>query len=492
MLTFCIFVFYYPYSLFMGKNSFANKLSWSIIGIVSVIYLAALVIIAVIFYQLMTDEATHLSQESLAHASRMYFNLIVVGLLGLVVIFFVCRHVIKTKTRPVTEELETTSIANERMESELNVARAIQMGMLNTKFPEQLYAMLCPAKEVGGDFYDFSLKDGKLYFAIGDVSGKGVPASLMMALTSVIMRFVAGLGLPINTMLERINNSVSEANSHGMFVTLFVARLDIRSGHLEYCNAGHNPIVVIPPEGDPYFLKAKPNIAIGLLGDFHYEGESLELKPGTRLVAYTDGVTEAEQASLSQFGDDRLMSWAQAIAQENATIHDKEVVESLYQTVKHFAGDNPQNDDIAIMSLKFDPNNIMTKRRFNPIKDKSIEIIEFLMASPDMPADEELRFKLRLSIEEAVENVVRYAYDGGIGWLEVGTSLDHDALVLTVELRDAGVPFNPLEQPDPDTTSSAEERQVGGLGIYLCKKLMDSIDYRYEDGNNVLTMKKLI
>lgn len=124
MLTFCKFVFYYPYSVLMGKNSFANKLSWSIIGIVSVIYLAALVIIAVIFYQLMTDEATHLSQESLAHASRMYFNLIVVGLLGLVVIFFVCRHVIKTKTRPVTEELETTSIANERMESELNVARA--------------------------------------------------------------------------------------------------------------------------------------------------------------------------------------------------------------------------------------------------------------------------------------------------------------------------------------------------------------------------------
>ena len=112
----------------MGKNSFANKLSWSIIGIVSVIYLAALVIIAVIFYQLMTDEATHLSQESLAHASRMYFNLIVVGLLGLVVIFFVCRHVIKTKTRPVTEELETTSIANERMESELKMSSS---GMKN-------------------------------------------------------------------------------------------------------------------------------------------------------------------------------------------------------------------------------------------------------------------------------------------------------------------------------------------------------------------------
>ena len=479
----------------MGKNSFANKLSGSIIGIVSVIYLAALFIVAVLFYQITTDEATHLSEEVLKHASQMYLNLIVVGVVGLVVIFFVCRRVIRTKTRPVTEELETTSMANERMESELNVARAIQMGMLNTHFQEQIYAILSPAKEVGGDFYDFSPKDGKIYFAIGDVSGKGVPASLMMALTSVIMRFVASLGLPINTMLERINNSVCEANSSGMFVTLFVARIDIKTGQMEYCNAGHNPIIIIPPEGEPYFLKAKSNVAIGLIGNFHYEGENLNLKPGTRIIAYTDGVTEAEAVkgnTIQWYGNDRLLEWARHIAPKGESIQEKEVVESLFQSVKDFANGNPQNDDIAIMSVKYDPNITMIKKRFNPIKDKSSEIIDFLMASPDMPADEALRFKLRLSIEEAVENVVRYAYDGGIGWLEVGTSLDHDTLVLTIELRDAGVPFNPLEQPDPDITAKAEDREVGGLGIYLCKKLMDSINYRYENGNNVLTMTKII
>ena len=132
------------------------------------------------------------------------------------------------------------------------------------------------------------------------------------------------------------------------------------------------------------------------------------------------------------------------------------------------------------------------KKRFNPIKDKSSEIIEFLMASPDMPADEALLFKIRLSIEEAVENVVRYAYEGGIGWLEAGTSLDKDKLVLTVELRDAGVPFNPLDREDPDITLSAEEREMGGLGIFLCKQMMDHIYYRYEDGNNILTMTKKI
>ena len=132
------------------------------------------------------------------------------------------------------------------------------------------------------------------------------------------------------------------------------------------------------------------------------------------------------------------------------------------------------------------------KKRFNPIKDKSSEIINYLMASPDMPEDEALRFKLQLSIEEVVENVVSYAYEGGIGWLEVSTHLDHDTLILTIELRDAGVPFNPLDRPDPDITLAAEERDTGGLGIYLCKKMMDNISYRYEDGNNVLTMTKRI
>ena len=134
----------------------------------------------------------------------------------------------------------------------------------------------------------------------------------------------------------------------------------------------------------------------------------------------------------------------------------------------------------------------MTKKRFNPIKDRSSEIVAFLMASPDMPKDEELRFKIELSIEEAVENVVQYAYEGGIGWLEAGTSLDDKSLILTIELRDAGMPFNPLEKEDPDITLSADERPVGGLGIYICKNMMDSINYRYEDGNNVLVMKKRV
>jgi len=132
------------------------------------------------------------------------------------------------------------------------------------------------------------------------------------------------------------------------------------------------------------------------------------------------------------------------------------------------------------------------KKLFNPIKDKSGEIIEFLMSSPDMPSDEDLRFKLRLSIEETVENVVQYAYKDSIGWMEVGTDLDKKGLILTVTLKDAGKQFNPLDKPDPDVNLPLEEREIGGLGIFLCKQLMDEVSYRYEEGCNILTMKKKI
>ena len=138
------------------------------------------------------------------------------------------------------------------------------------------------------------------------------------------------------------------------------------------------------------------------------------------------------------------------------------------------------------------PSIVSMKKRFEPIIDKCGEIIDYLMSSPDIPQDESLRFKIRLSIEEAVENVVRYAYEGGMGWIEVGTELDPEGVMLTILLKDAGVPFNPLEKQDPDITLSAEDRQIGGLGIFLCKQMMDHIEYKYEDGCNILMMSKKV
>ena len=341
-----------------------------------------------------TLSLTCMYRDVLERVTKMQLNLLIIGFFGLLVLFFVCRLVIRRLSKPITqlsesalnmakgdfkaelpeiksqdemknlrdsfvfmqnsiadyiEELKTTTAANERMESELGVARNIQMGMLRTDFPRQLYALLNPAKEVGGDLYDYIIKDKTLYFAVGDVSGKGVPASLMMAITRAALRFVSGLNLPMNETMSRINSSVCDINSNNMFVTLFVGRIDLTTGRMEYCNAGHNPIMILPVGGKPYFLKAKPNLAVGLFEDFPYQSESIDLAAGTRIVAYTDGVNEAENADKALFGNDRLLQWAEEV---DANDSEQAVVESLYDAVKAFADGNPQNDDITIMSIK--------------------------------------------------------------------------------------------------------------------------------------------
>ena len=370
----------------MRVKSFSGRLSWLIIGIVSVISIVA-------------QMAVFFAYRSLQGSPLLRVVLAAIGLTSLAAIFFACRAVINYMTRPVSElskavlkmakgdlkaklpeiksedemrrlhdsfqtmqnslndyieELKTTTAINERIQSDLDLARNIQKGMLRKEFPPFMYAMLHPARIVGGDLYDFTLKGDQLYFAIGDVSGKGVAASLVMAITRVMLRFVVGMGLPLDETLRRINDEFSATNETGMFVTLFVARLDLKTGHMNYCNAGHNPILIIPPNAEPYFLHSKANIAMGLFGDFAYEAEQIDLKPGTHVIAYTDGVTEAEKADQSQYGEERLMDWAKGLVNtsQSVSLQEKDIVGSLYDSVKKFVDGNAQNDDITIVSLK--------------------------------------------------------------------------------------------------------------------------------------------
>ena len=175
----------------------------------------------------------------------------------------------------------------------------------------------------------------------------------MMAITRAALRFVASLDQPIDKMVSRINSSVADSNSDNMFVTLFFGCLNLDNGHLDFCNAGHNPILLIPAHGKAYFLKAKANLAIGLFDNFPYEAECVDLTPGTRLVAYTDGVNEAEKQDKSLYGNDRLLSWADSVKAHDLDVDEKDIVEDLYASVKEFTAGNQQNDDITIMSLKY-------------------------------------------------------------------------------------------------------------------------------------------
>ena len=337
----------------MKEKSLSSKLSWRIILIALVIsilsQLAATIVIA-------NGSIRSLQWWRESPKLLIYLNLIAIG--SFVILYFVSHAVIKRVTR-YSEELEAAKQANVRMEADLTLARDIQMGMLPKEFPPFLYAFLCPAKKVGGDLYDFILKDDELYFALGDVSGKGLPSSLIMAIMSGILHLMDGMGLTMDETLRRVNDNFSKSNQTGMFVTLFVARLNLKTGHLDYCNGGHCPLLIIPPDSDPYLLKSKPNLAIGMFEHFEYEAEQIDLKPGTRIIAYTDGVTEAEREDMSQYGNERLLQWAKHIAEEFPATsssldnsQEKTIVESLFASVNAFAEGNPQNDDITIMSVR--------------------------------------------------------------------------------------------------------------------------------------------
>jgi len=250
------------------------------------------------------------------------------------------------------QELRQTLTANERYESELNIASNIQESMLPKVFLKSddvdIFATLSPAKEIGGDLYDFYVKDGKLFFAIGDVSGKGVPAALFMAITRSAHRFISGLGMATDEVAYNINNSFADGNESGMFVTMFVGNIDLKTRRMEFCNSGHNPIVIISPDGKASFLKEKANIAAGLFENFRYEGESLQLEKGTRLILYTDGISEAETRAKEFYGEERLLAFANSAPKG---LDSREFTEMLMEDVRKFTDGNDQNDDITVMTI---------------------------------------------------------------------------------------------------------------------------------------------
>ena len=336
----------------------------------------------------------------LAGATRMQIILILVSLFGMLVIFLVIHFAVHRVTRPITEfsdsalsiaggnfetalpqistedeigrlrdsfqtmqeslvtyvsNLRESTALRQKMESELNIANQIQQAMLPKDFLEEpdikLYAVLNPAKEVGGDFYDFFRSGDYRYFAIGDVSGKGVPAALFMAITKSCFRLVAGLNLPLGEAMGRINDFVCNGNDMGMFVTMFMARYNIVTSELEYCNAGHNPVVMMRNGGHAEFLKAKTNVAVGVMEGFPYVAESIHISGRTRFVLYTDGITEAEDPDKNQYGEQRLLEWCDAGITKGFQSA-KAATQDLLESVHTFVRGNDQNDDITVVSVR--------------------------------------------------------------------------------------------------------------------------------------------
>ena len=252
------------------------------------------------------------------------------------------------KLKEAYDKLEETTAAKERIESELRIARDIQQSMVPSVFPERdgldLFGAMMPAKAVGGDLYGYLLEGDNLYFCLGDVSGKGVPASLFMAQANRLFRTFASQHMMPAEILTRMNNALTENNEQGMFVTMFIGLVDLKTGHLEFCNAGHNPPVILP-EGK--FIDVLPNAPVGLWPGLEYEGESIDSIKGCPLFLYSDGLNEAENKSQEQFGDDHLLDILIHSKFSNA----RQAVEMMEAEVDKFRNGAEPNDDLTMMGI---------------------------------------------------------------------------------------------------------------------------------------------
>ena len=427
--------------------------------------------------------------EHLHRLELMVLFLQILGVVFLIVILYI--------TMNNQKKFQSVSQNKSRIEGELQVARGIQMSMIPKSFPPypergdvDMFAAVVPAKEVGGDLYDFYTREEKLFFCIGDVSGKGVPASLVMAVTRSLFRTVSAHEKSPQRIVTTINDSMAEMNEANMFVTFFCGVLDLRNGHLRYCNAGHNAPVLVTAEGNRS-LPVEANLPLGVIPGMSFTEQETDLTTGTGLFLYTDGLTEAENSNHELFGDEHMF------AALSAELGSHQQIDTVSQAVQGFVGDAPQSDDLTMLYIRFMNNQISEETERHLILHNDIQQIpqlaEFVEAVADVAhLDVGLTMSLNLALEEAVSNVIMYAYPKGSDGL-----VDIEAIIRKKELEfiisDNGTPFDPTAAPEADITLDAEERPIGGLGIFLVKNIMDVVEYtRSDDGKNILSMIKKI
>jgi sigma-B regulation protein RsbU (phosphoserine phosphatase) len=406
--------------------------------------------------------------------------------------------------RDITERKEMEAEldkARHRMEDELNVGREIQMSMLPLIFPPyprrgefDVFAMLEPAREVGGDFYDFFLIDDEHFcLCVGDVSGKGVPAALFMAVTKTLIKSRASNDYSPASILTHVNKEISSNNDASMFVTIFLAILNLNSGKLLYSNAGHNPPYIRRVDGELVRLDHRHGPVIGAVEELVYGQDEGVLERGDLLFTYTDGVTEAMDEGQSLYDERRLASCLSSLESNSAEAS----VHSVLADVRGFQGEAEQADDITILATAY----------FGEPEGAEVGILDLVLASRleeidrvnsafnDFAEAENLavptRRSINLVLDELLNNAITYAFhDDEEHAIEVRIELSSDRLSVTVS--DDGIPFNPFAGPPADTALSVEDREIGGLGIHLVRNVMDEVSYNRRTDRNVVILVKYL
>lgn len=444
-------------------------------------------------------ERTGWSMAVIIPYNRVFENLRRLGkwlglfqLFGLLLLIYILVYTTRSQAR-----FQEVSQKKQRMDSELQIARDIQMSMLPTVFPTNpdnpdvdMAGRIVPAKQVGGDLYDFFISGDKLWFCIGDVSGKGVPAALVMAVTRSLFRTVSAHEKCPQRIVTSMNDSMTDMNERDMFVTFFMGILDLNSGHLRYCNAGHNAPVVLHPGQPARLLDVIPNLPLGVLPGQHFQEQETDLVSGESLFLYTDGLTEAENVEKNLFGEERMLRTATAEAGSSASTQ----INTMAAAVQGFTAGCDPSDDLTMVVVRFTNPAPSSGEERHLILHNDIsqipQLAEFMeVITEETKMDQGLAMSLNLALEEAVTNVILYAYpEGSDGLVDIEAIIWRDHLDFIIS--DAGMPFDPTAASPPDLTLDVMDRPIGGLGIYLVKTIMDQVAYERKDGKNILSMTK--
>ncbi len=396
------------------------------------------------------------------------------------------------------KNLAYVTAEKERIGAELNVATQIQADMLPRIFPPfpernefDIYASMNPAKEVGGDFYDFFFIDSDhLAVVIADVSGKGVPAALFMVIAKTLIKNRALMGGSPAEILHDVNEQLCEGNEADLFVTVWFGILELSTGNVKAVNAGHEYPAIKRAGGLYTITKTKHSPAVATMEGINFREHEFTLNPGDTVFLYTDGVPEATN------GKDELLGNERMIAALDKTVNTSAVgiLSSMKKYVDEFTGDAPQFDDVTMICLKYFGGESFVKE-LNIAADKNnlekvLAFVDEQLEIHDCPPKAQMQ--VDVAVEELFVNIANYAYSPEIGGAIVRVEIKEHPLSVEITFIDNGVPYDPLAKPDPDVTLSAEEREIGGLGIYMVKKSMDNISYEYKEGRNILKIEKLL
>ena len=396
------------------------------------------------------------------------------------------------------ENMTKATAERERINSELNVAAQIQRGTLPSVFPPypdkkefDIYASVIPAKEVGGDFYDFFLvDDDHLALVVADVSGKGIPAALFMMACKILISNLTSVGITDPaTILSMVNNRIIKDNPLDMFITVWLGILDIKTGKLIASNGGHEYPCLRTGGKNYEILKDRHGLVLGGMADAQYYSYDIQLNPGDALFVYSDGVPESTSTLNELFGLDRMLD----LLNRNINLPLDQLLNGLKKDIDDFVGEAPQFDDITMLALRYNGGGNMHELTVEAIIDNVPAVTRFVdekLEALDCPL--RAQTQIDVAIDELFSNIAKYAYHPDTGPATVRVEVEKDPMAVIITFIDNGIPYDPLSADVPDVTLNAEQRQIGGLGIYLVRKTMDEITYEYKDGQNILRIKKEI